>query len=144
MPEESGTCNCWVCTYLPVLPPHLHLNTSAVLLPLFTQLTSSLASVKTSLDASDTKLTSQLTALAQQASQFSDKQKEVLELYAQVRNFTSSLDASDVQMTADLTALTIQATAFSEKQHEVLESYSQVRRHPCNCCRHAPGFEHQK
>lgn len=79
-----------------------------------------------SLDASDTKLETEVKALSKQASQFSDKQKEVLDIYAQVRESTSSLEANDVKMTTELTALTIQASAFHEKQNEVLESHAQV------------------
>ncbi|MEW5312931.1 MAG: hypothetical protein WDW38_004529 [Sanguina aurantia] len=99
---------------------------------LLAQLTASLATVKTHLEASDTKLLKDVAALSQQASQFNEKQKEVLELSTQVREISSSLGASDAKLSTDLTALTLQATAFSEKQNEVLESYAQQSRstHP--------------
>ncbi|MEW5299446.1 MAG: hypothetical protein WDW36_002464 [Sanguina aurantia] len=93
---------------------------------LLAQLTASLATVKTHLEASDTKLLKDVAALSQQASQFNEKQKEVLELSTQVREISSSLGASDAKLSTDLTALTLQATAFSEKQNEVLESYAQA------------------
>lgn len=107
---------------LPCLTP-----TMIWFVPVVTQLTASLTTVKTHLEASDTKLSKDVAALSQQASQFNAKQREVLELSTQVREISSSLGASDAKLSTDLTALTVQATAFSEKQNEVLESYAQVR-----------------